>query len=115
MAKYILSALKMGKDLVLDQEVDVSAGIRIAKKSFEKFIKEKSKEKRLFYLSKKGIDIRDLDSFQDSLFILGDNIGLPKKTEKLLKNLKAQTISLGPVVLFASHCIVLVHNEIDRK
>ena len=113
-SRLILAALKKGRSLVLEQEIEVSPGIRVAKKSFEKFVKEKSKENKLFYLSKKGTDIRNLNSFQ-GLFILGDNLGLPKKTEKLLKNLNAYTISLGPAVLFASHCIILVHNEIDRK
>lgn len=113
-AKLILFALKKGKNLKLDEEADVLQGIKISKKSFEKFIEEKSTS-HLYYLNKKGKDIREIKFEENSLFILGDNLGIPKNTEKLLKRLKAEKISLGSVMLFASHCIVLVHNEIDRK
>ena len=39
---------------------------------------------------------------------------MPKKTEKLLERIGAKKIKLGPKMLFASHCIVIVHNELDR-
>jgi len=46
---------------------------------------------------------------------LGDFIGIPKNTEKLLKRLDAEKIKLGPVMLMASQCPILVHNELDRR
>ena len=37
-----------------------------------------------------------------------------KKTDKFLLRLGAEPISVGPKMLFASQCITLVHNELDR-
>lgn len=113
-ARAIQEALKQGKDLKLDQEKEVSPGIKIAKKSFERLVKEKSKDCQLIYLHKKGEDIRKTEFEENVLFIFGDHIGLPRKTEKLLQNLGAEKINIGPKMLFASHCIIVVHNELDR-
>ena len=110
----IQEALKKGKDLKLDEEKEVSPGIKIAKKSFERLVKEKSKDYQLIYLHKKGEDIRKTEFEENVLFIFGDHIGLPRKTEKLLENLDAEKINIGPKMLFASHCIIVVHNELDR-
>jgi len=112
-AKFIILALKKGRNLNLNEEIDVSEGIKVSKKSFEKLLKEKS-HNQLIYLHEKGNDIRKIKFKEDVVFILGDNLGLPKKTEKFLKNLNAEKISLGKISLFASHCIVIVQNELDR-
>lgn len=113
-AKAIQEALKQGKDLKLDQEKDVSPGIKVSKKSFERLVQEKSNDYQLIYLHKKGADIRETEFKDNVLFIFGDNIGLPRKTEKLLENLGAEKINIGPKMLFASHCIIIAHNELDR-
>ena len=69
----------------------------------------------MFYLHPAGRDVRKV-SFSDNVtFVLGDFIGLPRKTEGLLDSLGAERVSLGPVMLFASHCSIIVHNELDRK
>ena len=79
--------------------------------SFESIIKKREK---LAYLHWEGTDIRGAD-IRDCTFIIGDYVGLPRVTEKLLDRLGAQRISLGPVELFASHCPVIIHNELDRR
>ena len=116
-AKFIILALKKGRNLNLNEEIDVSEGIKVSKKSFEKLIKELSskEDKQLIYLHEKGKDIRKFNFKDNVVFVLGDNLGIHKKTEKFLKNLNAEKISLGPTSLFASHCIVLVQNELDRN
>ncbi len=45
-------------------------------------------------------------------FVLGDDKGLEEEEEALLKD--AVKVSLGPEVLHSDHCIVLVHNVLDR-
>ena len=60
------------------------------------------------------IDIREYKFNKDPTFIFGDYIGMPRKTEKLLERLGAKKVSLGPQMLFASNCITIVHNELDR-
>ncbi len=113
-AGYILQALKKGKNLKLNEQIDVTDGVKISKKSFEAQVKEKSSDKKLIYLNDKGEDIRDIELKDDFVFILGDNLGLPKKTEKFLDRLNAKKVKLGSVSLFSSHAIILVHNEFDR-
>ena len=130
--KVLLNTLEQGKNLKLGEEMEVRIkdesgksntgfieGISVSKKAFETIVKEKAEQKntKIFYLEEKGEDIRKIkfDFTGNSVFLLGDFIGLPRNTEKLLKRLDAFKIKLSPVMLFASHCPVLVHNEIDRQ
>jgi len=113
-AQSIKLALKEGLNLKLNEDKEVSSGIKISKKAFETLVKEKSGS-QLLYLHPKGEDLRNFKFNNDLVFILGDNIGLPRKTEKLLDRLGAKRIKLGPKMIFASHCSVIVHNELDRR
>ena len=38
---------------------------------------------------------------------------MPKKSFNSLKRLGTEKISLGPTMLFASQCVVLINNELD--
>ena len=114
-AKAIQNALKESLNLKMGDEKLVAPGITIAKKAFETLVKEKSQTSQLVYLHERGDDLRKFNFQENVTFILGDFVGMPKKTEKLLKRLGAQRMNLGPVVLFASHCSILVHNELDRR
>lgn len=114
-AGNISVALKKGFDLKLGEEANVDNGITIAKKSFESLLREKAEGRKVFYLDKKGKDIREIDLGNSPLFVLGDQVGMPKNTERLLARLNSEKIKLGPVMLFAAQCIPIVHNEIDRK
>ncbi len=111
----IKHALEIGKNLKLNEEKQVQPGIKVAKKSLEALIKEKAETTQLLYLHQKGEDIRESKLNKNATFVLGDYIGLGKKTEKLLQRLGAKKINLGPTTLFASHCPIIVHNELDRR
>lgn len=114
-ARFILKALKKGKNLRANQEINVVDGVTISKKSFESLIKEKKeKEKQLIYLHPKGKNIGDIKIKKDVVFVFGDYIGMPKKTEKFLDNMGALKVNIAPLTLFASHCIIIVHNELDK-
>ena len=69
----------------------------------------------IYLLEKKGEDIRAADLTGDRAFIFTDHIPMQKKTLSLLRRLGVRGLSLGPKVLFAAHCITLVHNELDRR
>lgn len=114
-AKKLINALKKGSSLKLDEEVEAEPGINIAKKSFEKLFKEKAENRKIFYLHKKGKDIREVNFGSNPLFVLGDHTGVPKNTERFLERAGAEKIKLGPVMLFASQCITVLHNELDRR
>jgi len=114
-ATVIKTALKHSANLQQDEEKEVSPGVFISNKSFERLVKEKSKRCQLIYLHPKGEDIREAKFEENFLVIFGDYIGLPKNTEKLIERLGAKKISIGPIMLFASHCPVIIHNELDRR
>lgn len=114
-ARFILKALKKGKNLKVNEEINVSEGIIINKKSFEYLVKEKIKEKKqLIYLHPKGKNINNIKIKKNVVFVFGDYVGMPKKTEKFLDNMGAIKVNISPLTLFASHCIVIVHNELDK-
>lgn len=97
-------------------KIKISDGLFVEKKSFEALVKEKFSEgKQVVYLHQKGKDIREAELKKDIVFVFGDYIGMPKATESLLDRLGAERVSLGPEMLFAAHCIILVHNELDRR
>ena len=74
----------------------------------------------IIYLKEDAGDMRcmtaDLKKWldKDPLFVLGDHIGLTCADEEVLDDLGASRISVGPSVLHADHCIILLLNEIDR-
>lgn len=116
-ASHIRIALDKGLNLREDEEIDISPGIKISKKSWESLVKEKIKICKMFYLDKKGKDIREvkIEDYDHVCFLLGDHKGIPQKSEKLIKKLNIEKISLGKVTYFASHSIAIAHYELDRR
>lgn len=120
-------ALEDAARLSKGESRNVLPGVYLEKISFEALIKKLADRMPLFMMDKKGRDIRDMDlvpleeeydpnpSKKDLGFLLTDHIPMQKKTYNLMKRLGVCEMSLGPVMLFAAHCITLVHNEIDRK
>lgn len=74
---------------------------------------ELAEDYQLYMLDKKGDFIRDIELAVNPCFLLTDHMPMPKKSFNSLKRLGAEKISLGPKMLFASQCIVLIHNELD--
>ncbi|MCS3900403.1 tRNA (pseudouridine(54)-N(1))-methyltransferase TrmY [Methanococcus voltae] len=98
-----------------------TAGIYTAKQEFRDLILEKKNENyRIFYLHLNGKPLEECnlklndDDDEDILFVLGDHIGIGEDDEKFLDELGAERISLSPVELHADHCIILVHNALDK-
>jgi len=100
-------------------EIESTKGVYIRKGCFAQLLDE-FKERNVIYLREDGMDIRDMDLdvnpaiFDNPVFVLGDHTGVSEQEEALLQDAKAQTISLGPISLHSDHCIILIHNEIDR-
>lgn len=72
--------------------------------------------RKITYLREDGTDIRmkKLIADSDHLFVLGDHLGLTDEEEKIIEAHEHEIVSVGPLPLHADHCIVLLHNEIDR-
>lgn len=81
----------------------------------ESFAFPGGKGKSIFVLDKDGKDIREAEISGECVIIFGSAEGLPAKTEKLIRDIGAEKISLGPKMLFAAHCPVIVNNEMDRR
>ena len=68
----------------------------------------------MLYLDPDGADVRDVKFEADVVFVFGDYIGMPAKSEKLLDRIGAKSVTLGRVTLFASQCVTIANNEMDR-
>ena len=77
--------------------------------------KELAEGHQLFVMDPKGAPIRQQVFEGNPCFVLTDHIPMPKKTFHSLDRLGTKRIALGPRMLFASQCVVLIHNELDLR
>ncbi|WGW01653.1 tRNA (pseudouridine(54)-N(1))-methyltransferase TrmY [Vibrio sp. YMD68] len=109
----IAQALEMSVGMGKEQLREVESGVTVETISFERLVQRLAEAYQLYLLDKKGDSVRDIELAHDSCFLLTDHIPMPKKTINSLKRLDTMKISLGPKMLFASQCIVLIQNELD--
>ena len=114
-AVVVEKALDASARLGKDEWAEADSGVRVARMSFEHLVRELAESAPLYVLSRRGTDIREAKLAGNGCFLFSDHIPMQKKSFHLLKRLRAERISLGPVMLFAAHCIILVHNELDRR
>lgn len=97
-------------------ETRSTPGVWIRETDLSTMLSEFSSDgRKIFYFREDGEDIRSTsEGLKDGVFILGDHLGLTEDEEKLVMGLSAGTISVGPLSLHADHCIILIHNELDR-
>ncbi|MGP8308788.1 tRNA (pseudouridine(54)-N(1))-methyltransferase TrmY [Vibrio sp. YIC-376] len=110
-ARALDASVGMGKE----QLRDVEPGITVRTISFERLVQELAEDHQLYMLDKKGEFVRDAEIGANPCFLLTDHIPMPKKSFNSLKRLGTEKISLGPKMLFASQCVVLIHNELDIR
>jgi tRNA (pseudouridine54-N1)-methyltransferase len=111
----IAKALTASKGMTKEQLRVVEPGITVRTVSFEKLVQELAEDYQLYMLEKKGTPVRDIEFAHNPCFLLTDHIPMPKKSFNSLKRLGTQHINLGPKMLFASQCVVLIHNELDMR
>ena len=111
-------SLKAGIGLAKEASVTSEIGMCVTAISFEHLVKNKAADRQVYMLDKKGTDIRDMLENtlieDDAVFLLTDHIPMPKKTFNSLARQGVKKLSLGPVMLHASQCISVIHNELDR-
>lgn len=88
-------------------------GITVTKKSFESLLKEKANSKQIFVLEEGGKKIDSISFHPDSVFVLGDHVGLPRKVENLALRY-GEKISLGKKTYLASSCITILNYFLDQ-
>jgi tRNA (pseudouridine54-N1)-methyltransferase len=109
-ARALDVSIGMGKE----ESRPVESGITVRTISFEKLVQELAEHHQLFVMDKKGTPLRGKRIAGNPCFLLTDHMPMPKKTFNSLERLGAEEISLGSKMLFASQCVVLIHNELDH-
>lgn len=113
--KVISSALARGNKVTKGDIQTVESGIEICGFGFDTLMKRLQEHSPVYLLNKKGKDIRLIDFEQQNVFVLSDHLSMPKNSIKGLERRGLTKVSLGRKILFASQCVVLVHNELDRQ
>jgi tRNA (pseudouridine54-N1)-methyltransferase len=101
----------MGKE----ETREVSSGVSVRTVSFERLVQELANHHPLYVMDPKGTPIRAHTFPDNPCFLLTDHIPMPKKTFHSLERLGTTRLSLGPTMLFASQCVVLIHHELDQR
>ncbi|MEM0093008.1 MAG: hypothetical protein QW753_01405 [Thermofilum sp.] len=69
---------------------------------------------RIHLMLERGDDIRGVRLEEGNVFVLGDHIGFPEEVQEELESECDEVISLGKVSYLASHCILYLHEILDR-
>lgn len=111
----IAKALDVSRGMSKEESRPVETGVTVRTISFERLVQELAADHQLYVMDRKGTPIREQLFDRHPCFLLTDHIPMPKKTFHSLDRLGAKRISLGPTMLFASQCVVLIHHELDQR
>ncbi|HST27495.1 MAG TPA: tRNA (pseudouridine(54)-N(1))-methyltransferase TrmY [Rudaea sp.] len=111
----IAAALDASRGMGKEESRAVESGITVRTIGFEKLAQELARDHQLFTMDPKGASIRGKAIAGNPCFILTDHMPMPKKSLSTLERLGAEEISLGSKMLFASQCVLLIHNELDQR
>ncbi|WP_407351149.1 tRNA (pseudouridine(54)-N(1))-methyltransferase TrmY [Luteimonas sp. R10] len=111
----IAKALDASRGMGKDETRPVEPGVTVRTVSFERLVQQLAEDHQLFVMDRKGAPIRGQAFQGNPCFLLTDHIPMPKKTFHSLDRLGATRITLGPTMLFASQCVVLIHHELDQR
>jgi len=89
-------------------------GITSDKTSFETLIKTKAQTHQICTLEEGGTPINQMTLEPNSLFVLGDNVGLPKNAERFTLRY-GKKISLGKHPYLAATCITIINYTLDQQ
>lgn len=115
MLKVIVESLAGAANLSKEASITLDNGIEVQAISFEHLVKLRLETHPVYLLDKKGEDIRSVPLADDAIFLLTDHIPMPRKTFKSLRRQGVNNLSLGPIMLHTSQCVVLIQNEYDRQ
>ena len=111
----VAKALDASRGMGKEETRPVESGVSVRTVSFEKLVHELATDHQLFVMDRKGTPIRDQAFDRQPCFLLTDHIPMPKNTFHTLDRLGAKRITLGPKMLFASQCVLLIHHELDQR
>ena len=111
----VAKALDASRGMGKEQTRLVESGVSVQTLSFERLVQTLAEDHQLFLMDRKGTPIREQEFEGNPCFLLTDHIPMPKKVVPSLERLGAKKITLGPTMLFASQCVVLIHHELDQR
>jgi len=111
----IAKALDASRGMGKDETRPVESGVTVRTTSFERLVQTLADDHQLYVMDRKGTSIREQVFEGNPCFVLTDHIPMPKKTFHGLERLGAKKLTLGPKMLFASQCVVLIHYELDQR
>ncbi|ATD67560.1 MULTISPECIES: tRNA (pseudouridine(54)-N(1))-methyltransferase TrmY [Luteimonas] len=111
----IAAALDASRGMAKDETREVEPGVEVRTTSFERLVQGLAADHQLFLMDPKGTPIREQTFADNPCFLLTDHIPMPKKAVPGLERMGAKKIALGPQMLFASQCVVLIHYELDQR
>lgn len=86
-------------------------GIHVRKNSLQNLVKEK---KNIFVLEESGESIKTIDLGENPVFVLGDQVGLPKKDEEFVLRY-GKKVSIGEKAYLASACVCIINYILDQR
>jgi tRNA (pseudouridine54-N1)-methyltransferase len=89
-------------------------GITTDKTSFEALLKAKAETSQIYVLEEDGKNLSETQLAENSLFVLGDHVGLPKKAEAFALRF-GEKISLGKTPYLAASCITIINYTLDQQ
>jgi tRNA (pseudouridine54-N1)-methyltransferase len=89
-------------------------GISKDKTSFEALLKSKAEKHSVYVLEEGGKDLKDIEFGDNPVFVLGDHVGMPKKTESFALRF-GEKISLGKTPYLAASCITVINYTLDQQ
>jgi tRNA (pseudouridine54-N1)-methyltransferase len=111
----VSNALHQGRSIRRDEALPVASGITVLGYGFEALMKRFIGNRPVYLLEPEGEQASTLSDLSNPVFILSDHLDMPKKTVKGLERKGVALLSLGSQMLFASHCVTLLHYELDRR
>ena len=111
----VARALDASRGMGKDEERAVEAGVTVRTSSFERLVQALAADHQLFLMDRKGTPIGEQVFADRPCFLLTDHIPMPKKAIPGLERMGATKITLGPTMLFASQCVVLIHHALDQR
>lgn len=111
----VARALEVSSGMGKEESRPVEPGVVVRTLGFERLMQELAVDHLLYVMDRKGVPIGEQVFADRPCFVLTDHIPMPKNAIKGLERLGARRLTLGPRMLFASQCIVLIHHELDRR
>ena len=111
----IAAALDASTGMDKEETRPVEPGVAVRTVSFERLVRELATDHQLFVMDRKGTPIGEQAFEGAPCFLLTDHIPMPRKTFHSLERLGTTKLSLGPTMLFASQCVVLIHHALDQR